>query len=260
MKKNKLIDKIILAIVSIQTILLGLLFIIQILRIYYGNDAIFTREICAEYIKQILLVIILWIVVIIGSYIYFHINKDNKKHISKISNMAKLRNLERVCPTCQNDELNELYSMLTKEENKRKLSTIISIVVIIICSFMGLSYMINIKHFEPVGELLLEQAIKMTIHLLPWVIITMICLVIRTIYIEFSARKSINIVKEIIKSSGKNKSNYEVNKKEERILLISRLTILTISVAFIIVGAANGQAGSVLEKAINICTECIGLG
>ena len=35
MQKNKLIDKLFLIIVSIQTILMGILFIVQILRIYY---------------------------------------------------------------------------------------------------------------------------------------------------------------------------------------------------------------------------------
>ena len=48
MQKNKLIDKLFLIIVSIQTILMGILFIVQILRIYYGNNKTFTWEICGE--------------------------------------------------------------------------------------------------------------------------------------------------------------------------------------------------------------------
>ena len=78
MKQNK-INKLFLILVSIQTIILGILFLIQILRIYYGNDKIFTLDICKKYILQILPVIILWIVLIIFSFIYLQINKYNFK-------------------------------------------------------------------------------------------------------------------------------------------------------------------------------------
>jgi len=39
-----------------------------------------------------------------------------------------------------------------------------------------------------------------------------------------------------------------------------RITILCLGVLFIILGVMNGGSRDVLVKAINICTECIGLG
>ena len=36
--------------------------------------------------------------------------------------------------------------------------------------------------------------------------------------------------------------------------------VLLVGVGFMIVGATNGQAATVLKKAVNICMECIGLG
>lgn len=44
------------------------------------------------------------------------------------------------------------------------------------------------------------------------------------------------------------------------LLLASRIVIGCIAVVFIVVGVLNGGANDVLVKAINICTECIGLG
>ena len=41
---------------------------------------------------------------------------------------------------------------------------------------------------------------------------------------------------------------------------IARVAILCLGVLFIILGVMNGGARDVLVKAINICTECIGLG
>ena len=42
--------------------------------------------------------------------------------------------------------------------------------------------------------------------------------------------------------------------------LIIRLSVLTLAVVFIILGIFNGGMSDVVQKAIKICTECIGLG
>ncbi|MBR3382509.1 MAG: hypothetical protein IKG85_05675 [Clostridia bacterium] len=36
--------------------------------------------------------------------------------------------------------------------------------------------------------------------------------------------------------------------------------VLLIGVGFVIVGISDGEAGSVLRKAVAICMECIGIG
>jgi hypothetical protein len=46
----------------------------------------------------------------------------------------------------------------------------------------------------------------------------------------------------------------------EKALNIFRVVFLIAAVAFIIAGVFNGGASAVLSKAINICTECVGLG
>lgn len=40
----------------------------------------------------------------------------------------------------------------------------------------------------------------------------------------------------------------------------ARIAGLVAAVSFIVYGAARGEAGVVLNKAVNICFECIGLG
>jgi hypothetical protein len=39
-----------------------------------------------------------------------------------------------------------------------------------------------------------------------------------------------------------------------------RMAILALAIIFIIAGMANGNMQAVMVKAINICTECVGLG
>lgn len=257
MKNNKFIDKLFLIIISIQTILMGILFIIQILRIYYGNSFEFTREICSKYLLQILPVIILWIITIIVNYIYFTIKNKSFKDNSKISNITKLNNLELICPNV--DDSNELFKLLKKEKMKRKIFKIVTLVVIIICSLMGFGYLVNVEHFNPDGNLS-AQAVEMTIHLMPWVVISFICLILNVIFEEHSAKKSIVLIKEIIRTNGKDVKPYVENKIVKLIYNISRYVILIIAVVFIVNGINQGDANDVLQKAINICTECIGLG
>ena len=53
---------------------------------------------------------------------------------------------------------------------------------------------------------------------------------------------------------------YVPAKVEKIIIICARVAVGVTAVVFIIVGALNGDAHDVLIKAINICTECIGLG
>ncbi|MBQ3372130.1 MAG: thioredoxin [Oscillospiraceae bacterium] len=39
-----------------------------------------------------------------------------------------------------------------------------------------------------------------------------------------------------------------------------RLVLLAVAVLFIFVGIRNGSMNAVINKAIRICTECVGLG
>ena len=47
---------------------------------------------------------------------------------------------------------------------------------------------------------------------------------------------------------------------KEKKLLIVKIALLVVAVLFIIAGIANGSMEDVLIKAVNICTECVGLG
>ena len=259
MNKNKTLNKIFLILVSSQTILMGILFIVQILRIYYGNNKEYTSEICGRYLLQILPVILIWIVLIVVSYIYHKKSNSKNANISKMTEMAKLELYEYMCPEYSNNELEEIYKLLGKEKTKRKIAWYINLVVLILCSAMGLMYLFNPNHFESSGDLT-KQAIQMTIHLLPWVIISFISSIIYMYYIEKCAIKSIEYIKVIIQLDGKKVNSVVKENKKNLKLLFLRCAIIVISLGLIIHGIINGGASDVLQKAINICTECIGLG
>ena len=253
MKNKKLLDKIFLIIVSILTILMGLVFIIQVLRIYYGNDKTFTREICSEFLLQMLPVIILWVITVVVSFVYFTIKYNPKKEFAKITYATRLKNLEAICSYNE-----EEYEPINREKKKIKIAKIISLAVIGICSIMSLGYLLNVEHFDSRGDLT-QQAIQMSVHLLPWVIIGFGSMIGATIYEEIVSKKLIEIVKELIKNNGRKEAVKQEIKKTLAIN-ITRGVLIGVSLVLIVVGLFDGSVEDVLQKAINICTECIGLG
>ena len=251
MNKRK-IDKMLLIIISILTILMGFIFILQIARIYYGNNKTYSREICGKFLIEMLPIIILWVISVIVNFIYFNIKKCNNKEFAKISFAAKLKNIEAICPYVE-----EEYNDINKEKKKRKIAMIINIIVVCLCAMMSLGYLLNVKHFDSNGDLT-KQAIDMSFHLTPWVIIGFSSMIVTTIYEEISSKKSIELLKNVIKNNGRK----EVIKNNNNNLTINiiRGIILCLAVVLIVVGINDGTAADVLQKAINICTECIGLG
>lgn len=261
MSKNKsLLDKLLLIILSAQTILMGVLFIVQILRIYFGNDKTFTKEICIEYILQILPAIIIWIILIIGVYIYLYVKNIKFMQHAKMSNYAKFKLLSYQMPN--DDQIKQIdeYNTLNKELKKRRIAYLINAVIIIGCSIMGLCYLLNVNHFVTDGDHF-KQAQALLIHLLPWAIISLISSIILIIFEENSYFKSCEAIKNILKGN-KNKGQkiYIENNKKQLIINIVRIAVLVIAVVLIIDGIANGGANEVLRKAEAICKECIGMG
>ena len=63
---------------------------------------------------------------------------------------------------------------------------------------------------------------------------------------------------EVIKTEGK--VTKEELKENNIGKYIAQGAILIIAVVFIVIGVANGGAADVLQKAVNICRECIGIG
>ena len=123
---------------------------------------------------------------------------------------------------------------------------------------MGIGYLSNSKHFDSSGDLN-AQIKAMTIHLMPWVIISFVSILFTSFYEEYRAKKMIEVVKMIIKNDGKKPYQYQKN-NNKLVINIARSVIILIAVALIIVGSFDGSAKDMLQKAINICTECIGLG
>ena len=147
-----------------------------------------------------------------------------------------------------------------KEKRNRMISWAILTCILLVCSLMSFLYLFNPEHFVTNG-LPNQQVIQIVIHLSPWVGIGFIFGVIEIVYESYSAKKSMNYAKALLKKYKKTDISIDTDKKRELITLWTiRGVILTVAIVFIIIGVINGGPVSVLNKAAKICSECIGLG
>ena len=258
MKKDS-VYKLIKYITAFFSIIMIICFIVQLARVYFGNlTPMFSRPLVGQYLLQILPVIIIWILCVLVAWIFSLFINEKKYLYVKTTEEAKLKLLEAKLPT--NIENNEDYQALLKCHKKMKIALIISLVIYAICLIMVSLYLFNPNHFIYDGNIN-AQIIAMLINIGPWLIIALIALSVYTYYVNYQAKSGVTYAKAIMKSCGKATiSKYKKIRNEMLIINLIRAAIIIIAVVFIIVGVVAGGPQRVYQKAINICTECIGLG
>lgn len=143
-------------------------------------------------------------------------------------------------------------------------------------------YLVNTAHFPDELEGMIRN---LAVGVFPWAAAGMGCLIIREILLEKSILRETGLAKaqlaaekeEHLQGAGKAPAGPEdgaensggtvshealaqgngTGTKSRRTL---QLVIVAAAIVFIVMGVVNGSAHDVLVKAINICTECIGLG
>ena len=133
--------------------------------------------------------------------------------------------------------------------------------VFALCMVPVLLYIGNGKHF-PEGNL--EPVFYSLIgHVLPWTALGLAALMISTVLQEKSMQREIGAAKEQRKAENTDGIRPNVKPEKKKAgggVHALRIVLLVLAVLLIAAGIWNGGAGDVFGKAVNICTECIGLG
>ncbi|MEG0268743.1 MAG: CD1871A family CXXC motif-containing protein [Clostridia bacterium] len=241
------------------TLLLAALLIIQCLRIYVAgispenmtqagvriND-IYSPAIVSQYFSEILWMVILW-VVSLGGTIAFRILKPQEQRpipTPVISPEGRLDLMKRRIT---------LTPEMQAEEQKRRKFSILCAVGCAICAGMVAAYMLNLDHFASRD---LEMVIAaMMLHITPWIVIAFAALM------ALAQMRNKSTLREIQAAQNAPKRKPEpVVAQNNTLMLTGRIALGAGAIALLIAGVLNGGMYDVLVKAINICTECIGLG
>lgn len=248
-------------ILSVLIIIAGICFITACLGIYQSGDQPYSREAVAVAFSGIALPVYLCLVMIVGGFIFELFDstetvkfKTPKAYLHIIGQLRSKRNLS--------DCTKELRIAIESEEKSRKLHQIISLVVLGISSAIFLIYALNGAHFHQ--SEINTSMIQAMYRFIPCIAISFGYAIFTLYHNRKSYEKEIELLKQlpVLKSSvsiDTQKTDKQAS-AETKHILIFRSVFLCLSFIILIYGFISGGTADVLTKAINICTECIGLG
>ena len=149
-------------------------------------------------------------------------------------------------------KLTDLPEAARTEENLRKKIQYGTAALIVGCAAVSLVYLLNRDNFTSWD---LETVMgQMLVHTIPWIIIAFGAMIVASVFCRRSMEREIALLKGV---SGNRAP--EAAAKPSRVLFV-RIALYALAITLIVLGINNGGMRDVLIKAINICTECIGLG
>ena len=155
---------------------------------------------------------------------------------------------------CDDDSL----ALIRREEKLRTTLRIVTAIACVAVAAPAAVYALDLDHFSADYN---ASVISACLWLIPATLICMgICIAL--VYLEEgSLDRQIGHVKSALAEVGASTPHDEPAKPSRSKLIWGiRVAVAVVAVAFIVLGVCNGGMTDVLSKAINICTECIGLG
>jgi hypothetical protein len=251
---------------SAASVLLAVLLIVQCVSIYHegispdnlGADGlliheIYSVEIVTAHFQQIAWSFYLWLVLLLLTIVLGKPAQKEKLTAPVRNQLAILR--------ARTDDTADIRRL----QRSNRLVWTIAGVVCFVCAVMAGRFLLNLDSlFSADGYNLwgsfasrdLEPVIRqLAISVFPWIGIAFAALMIAE---ELSNRL---LQKEVtLRKTAPKKTPAEPAEKPHVLRTAVRIAVFCGAVALIVLGIQNGGMFDVLVKAINICTECIGLG
>lgn len=243
---------------SIVIIVAGICLMAGCLSIYNSGDHPYSREVVASTFSGIAFPVYTCLAMTILSFVLELIFPSEKKRpqIEKAYNLI----LERLHKTRDLNSCDkQIVEQITSLRKGRKQKVLIRTIVILITSIAFLIYALNFSNYDYAD--INGSMIKAMIILIP-------CLLVAFAYALFTAlsnarsiEKEIELMQQLpaINNASKDADKAESDAEDVKIRN-TRFALLAVAVFFIVFGFFTGGTADVLAKAINICTECIGLG
>lgn len=258
MTKNSTFDyrRVFDVLLCIAITIAGICLIGGCLSIYYSGDKPYSREIVAETFKVIAVPIYICLVFTVISFIWELLAPQKaKKQLPKkdfehiINRLAAKKDLDNCDKT--------LVEAIAKERKGRKSRILIRTALICIASVAFLIYALNGNNFHQ--SEINSSMIKAMLVLIPCMLVPFAYAVFTVYRNEKSLQNELELIKQIPSAEGANNNDLNTNSNEKKLNII-KAAIILIGIIVLVYGFLAGGTADVLTKAINICTECIGLG
>ena len=254
------------------SVAVGIAFIAQIVSIYRSTPQNpYTVERIEEHFKEIAPLFWAWIVLIAGGGVLFAVIPEEK---TKPRAYTELKNtlikLENRLP------INSDFSEIKKQRSFRLVLGCVGLVLCLVSGIVSLSILLD-SSYTPTfkGDFFAAHggAADRLLTVMPWAIAAFLAAVTVSVLFGVSEKKELGILKAELVKNAKDKGEKRKAKKlsekvyekfpilkSEKLLLGVRIGLGIIGVTFVVWGVSNGGMADVLAKAVEICTQCIGLG
>lgn len=269
-KKARTVRLVYSIIFSLMSLTVAALFIYEVCDIYFGSGGgkPFTREIVYGRLGEIAVPFWIWVaMIIIGVVLWEVFPPQGKKKYGQDVRYSLYR-LRKKLPVKAEGDLHKDAAQVAKYERILKIVWGVVAVGCLVFAVAGLTYLLDFSHFR--GDDPTEDIKTAVIKVCPYVICAFALCIGAVIYEGWGAKKELPHIKKLV-ALGK-KDDKSLNKiqrayyssvaalESDKYIWTMRGLLLIVGVVFIILGIFNDGAGDVLLKAVNICTECIGLG
>ena len=258
LRKVHLIYGIVLSVIIIVT---GICFIVSCIDIYKSGMRPFTYESISTHFMAIIVPVVLCIVGIVGGMVVSCFPLEKPKIKGFIDTGITLKKMSAKIDISKCD--NEAQGKITRERKIRRYSNYLCIDAIVVSLVISLIYVLNKSNFPAID--INAEMVNAMLFVIPCAIVSIASIYANVMICTASTVRELEVVKQALRSGQQSavsgqQATKEPNSQNEKILFGARLTLAVIAVAFIVIGIFNGGMADVLQKAINICTECIGLG
>ena len=254
---------------GVYTAVIGVLFLAEAADLYYsGVDALqatqgmYSRAEVGARLGELLAPLILWVLAIVLGAVIFELFPAAQKR-DRVRDDVKL--YSRLRRRASEEKNPDIYAKIKQYERVRLGVRLFALAFCLLSAAMCIAYLATASHFTSLAELN-QNILGMVANVLPWVGAALAVLILEAVFEAMFARKLLLSLKTIV---GSTDTPPKFEAQAERVsaffnnkwtIFGIRLAVFVLAVTFIGLGIANGGAQSVLIKAINICTECIGLG
>lgn len=245
-------------VLSVLLVIAGVCFIVACVGIYNSGDKPFSREAVAAAFSGIAVPVYLCLALVIGGFILDGFLPGEKKKTAAQKQYRVI--LSRLHAKLDMDSCDgAVHRAILAQQRSRKLHKIISAVLLVLGSVIFLSYGLNSGNFHQSD--ITGSMVKAMYLLLPCLAVPFGYGVFSAFYARASIRKEIELVKQAIAAGAQtNTPKAAPVRGNTKPLLILRCALLGIGIVILVYGFFAGGTNDVLTKAINICTECVGLG
>lgn len=257
---------------SVLTVIVGALFIWQVWSMYLsaGNKPAYSVERIATYFGQISAPVFCWLVSLLGNILLDLIFPDPTQKVKAyVDTTERLRNMQKRLPKDYDTSKIDVWDGL------RTAFWVLTFAECIFTAILALSHLFN-ENYIPIRTSAFFTEHHAVVDRLAFILILSLSCAVSVIIangidVLATKKQTALLQKAFVENKGKLlppaqnnvckcKAAMEKFFESKAFILSTRITIAVIGVVFVIWGICNGGLISVLDKAINICTQCIGLG